>query len=181
MALQILAVILAAILTSGCDDPNQEQVNVQEQQDVPDIDARAATNVEPERNLICIGDNIEDAREILDAFGKNNHIGGFAFAKGPEDIENIFIQLDADNMNGCVWYSKSSKKITRLSIVCFPNRRSGRTSHSWIPIESIELSEDGTYTVKFQKPLTPAELDAREKEAAENRREPQIPRSTPGQ
>ena len=146
----------------GCHPQPSEQLTSQ--------GVQSTTNSKVEgQHLIRIGDKIEAARKTLDDFGKKNSVGGFAFRKGPEDIENIFIQLDPNHMNACAWYSKSTGKITRLSIVCFPGRRSARVTHVWIPVKAIKLKADGTHDVTFQKPLTSAELDAREKEAMNNR------------
>ena len=170
-----LLIVVVAITLIGCNpDHNSMHSNAGS---IP-IDTTHAT--EPLQNLIRVGDSIEDARKILDSFDKHNSVGGFAFVKRPDDVENIFIQLDPNHMNACAWYSKSTQKITRLSIVCFPNRRSGKMTHSWIPVEFLEFSDDGTHNVQFLKPLTAAELDAREKEAAANQPIPQYPPSSFG-
>ena len=139
--------------------------------------ANASTSLasESSSNSISIGDKIDDARVILDAFQKDNSVGGFAFVKGPDDIENIFVRLDQNHMNACIWYSKTSRIIKRISVICFPTRRSGKASQSWIAAQSMQFDVDGTHTIQFAKPLTLAELEAQEAEAAKNRPQMQIP------
>ena len=124
---------------------------------------------------IQIGDKIEDARRTFDKFQKFNTVGGFSFAKGPDDIENIFVRLDADHMNACLWYSKTTRQVTRMSIVCFPRRRSGKLYHTWIPVDQIALNSDGTHSIAFTKPLTIPQLDARDAEAAKHKRKSVLP------
>jgi hypothetical protein len=173
LSLMIFAVsAVTSTFISGC---NQHQLQSR------DAENSVIAPGESKGNIIRVGDDIDRSRQLLDKYEKHNSIGGFAFAKGPDDIENIFIQLDSNHMNACAWYSKSSNKITRLEVVCFPGRRSGRSTHVWIPIESIELNDDGTHTIKFRKPLTPAELDAIEKKNNENRPKPEYPLGKSGE
>lgn len=123
----------------------------------------------------AVGDEIDAARQLLDRHDKPSSVGGFAFAQGPEDVENVIVILDPDHMYLCVWYSKSKRSIQQMSAVCFPARRHGKIHESWIPIRQVQLHDDGTHSLTFAKPLTVAELDAREKEAAARQPTPQFP------
>ncbi len=129
-------------------------------------------------DTIAIGDDIAAARKTLDAYGKENHVGGFALARAPEDRANIIVPINPDQMYLCVWYSKSTGKIASMSAVCFPSRRRhAKAGESWIPIVAVRLNRDGTYALTFAKPPTIAELDARDKADAENSPRPQYPPS----
>ena len=163
--------ILLAAISVGCN-PNIETSTLQSAANTTLADTQVKS---APQNTIKIGGDINAARKQLDMFEKFNSVGGFAFGKHPEDVENIFVQLDADHMNACIWYSKSTQQITRMNIVCFPKREAGKLYKSWIPIQSIDLNDDGTHTLTFSKPLTIAELDNRDAEAKKHQLKSQLP------
>ena len=168
--LSILFALLTTIASSGvCNGQPPKQVVEQETK------SPAIKWADLPKSTLRVGDDIKSTRKMLDLFSKKNSVGGFSFVKDPDDIENIIISIDENHMNGCAWYSKSTGKITRISIVCFPNKGSGKITHSWLGVEAIQFNRDGTYTITFPKPLTVAELNARKKQAIENRPKPEYP------
>ena len=149
-----LFVLVLIAFSVSCTNRDQQQFSSHKAHE-RDHDSTAA-----DRHVIRIGDNIDIARDILDKFEKPNIIGGLSLANLPLDIENIYVRLDPNHMSGCIWYSKSSREITRFSVICFPHHKSGKLRQSWIPVESMELNVNGTHSITFCKPLTIEEFDA---------------------
>jgi len=109
----------------------------------------------PPEEIISVGSDVGLARKIFDSKNIYNNTGGFAFATigpGDEDAENLIVIIDPEHMMLCIWYSKSTGAIDKMTSVCMPSKQSGRAYESWIPITAVEFLPSGEYKLTFSKP-----------------------------
>jgi hypothetical protein len=120
---------------------------------------------------LFIGQPLADAKNALSAQQIEFGEGGFAFAKGDPDQENLIVIIDKNHTHACVYYSKSRSRISGLHLVFFPSRKHGKLVESWLPATELQLNSDRTYSVTFSPSFIEDEL----RQLEESRTEPQLP------
>lgn len=109
---------------------------------------------------IHVGQNLDSALAILSQQKIEVSEGGFAFPKLNPDQSNLVFNVDANHTTVCAFFSRSQRKITGLSIVFSPSRKTHRKSNeSWVKARELYLFSDSTYAVRFDKPISKTELD----------------------
>lgn len=111
-----------------------------------------------QRAEITVGKSLLDAQKALRLRNIDFHEGGFAFGRRDPDRSNLFFKLDDNHTWGCAFFSRSSQKITGISLVFFPSKTSHRkVNESWLRVQRVSLHDDKSYTAHFLPPTTPAE------------------------
>ena len=107
------------------------------------------------RKTIEIGQTIADAQGILRDHRVDFSEGGFALASTNDDESHFSCVLDKQNAYAAIFYSKSAKTVTGMSIVFFPTGNHAKSTEAWVPARSITLEDDGSYAVHFLPPVKP--------------------------
>jgi hypothetical protein len=82
------------------------------------------------------------------------------------------LTLDENHAFACLFYSKASRKVSRISICFYPHRNmQQKTYRSWLQANSLRIHADRSYSVDFAKPQPTEELSGEQaaaKSAAES-------------
>lgn len=100
---------------------------------------------------IYIGQSMRDVYEILDDTKLPHGVGGYAFAKTP-DQSNLYVKIDPNHADACIFYSESKQKVTGIQMVFFYSAKSRSKSEPMVPATSITFAGHGGYTVDFCPP-----------------------------
>ncbi len=77
-----------------------------------------------------------------------------------DDLANLSFTLDEDHTRACVFFSKSSKAVTGISLVFFPSENQpGKLYQSALQAKSVRFNADRSYTVHFAPPMTDQQRD----------------------
>ena len=145
MRLTLLAIVFAlcSALTTQAPAQSPQQVAAPQQ---------------PE--TIAIGQTLDAAMDILRRRGIEFGEGGFSFAMRDPDASNLHFTLDPNHTRVALFYSKSRRTVTGVSMFFFPSRLGhAKSTESQVPAQAIFLYPDGNYAVRFTKPPTLEELN----------------------
>lgn len=113
---------------------------------------------------IFVEQQVEQALQVLRSRNIGFNEGGMAMVID-EDTSYFTFTLDENHAFACLLYSKSSGKVSRISMCFFPHRELVQKMYrSWLDAEELRIHPDGGYTVHFAKP--PAMEEVRRQEAA---------------
>jgi hypothetical protein len=102
---------------------------------------------------IEIGQNIADTHKLLRALNIPVSVNGLAMAQGDPDEDYLSFTLDKRFCFAVVFYSKSTKKVTELSVVFHPEGEPQKAGRVWMPAKKIVIREDHSYAVEFPAPV----------------------------
>jgi len=162
VAVNIVVVLLVATpLAAQSPQQTVTQQTVAPRQTTAPQQFAAPATAPPE--TIAIGQSLDDAMDILRGRGIEFGENGFSFAMTDQDLSHLHFTLDPNHTSVALFYSKSRRTVTGLSMFFIPSRLNGaKSKQSQVSAQAIFLYPDGTYAVRFTKPLTLDELKERE-------------------
>jgi hypothetical protein len=103
---------------------------------------------------IKIGQEIADTQRLLRARGEPISEGGLALAQTDPDEAHLQCILDERSAFAAIFYSKSTKKVTHISVIFHPEGNPTKADRVWVPATGIVLHEDRSFAIEFPAPAT---------------------------
>jgi hypothetical protein len=105
---------------------------------------------------IEVGQLLSDALAVLRAREIEWHEGGFAEIRLNDDVGDLSFVVEKRRLVR-VFYSKSTKKISGISLVMYPDQRASKLTQVVCDAKSVRLEDDGSYLVHFLPTLSTAD------------------------
>ncbi len=100
-------------------------------------------------DTIEIGQSITDVLAVLHHHGIKSNEGSLQLTGGDNDTVDVYFVLDNKNTSVAVFYSKSNKKVTGITLIFHPNGLPQKLYQSWLEAKGIKLEKDRSYSVHF--------------------------------
>ncbi len=112
---------------------------------------------EEKQTAIQVGGSILAAQDILRKSRTEFQEGGLALTTRDEDVGFLLCIVDKHRTWVALFYSKSTKRITSIEAIFFPQQRHTRTQEIWTRAKSLTLGDDGSYSLQFLRAEPPKE------------------------
>ena len=122
----------------------------------PSAQTTSANQKEP-KSVIEVGGSILAAEDILRKSQIDFHEGGLALTNVNADTGFLTCFIDEQRMTAALFYSKSTKKITSIDVIFFPQLRHTKLEEIWADAKSLTLGEHGGYSIQFLPARPPRE------------------------
>lgn len=137
------------LLATGLEDSVAQKTN-------------SAASFSQPSDRIFLGQQVDDSLQVLRKRQIAFDEGGMAISQD-ENSSYYSFTLDLDHTRVCFFYSKSSREVSKISMIFFPHRKNQvKSVQAWIDAKEVAIQPDGAYIVHFSKPATYEETLARE-------------------
>jgi len=103
---------------------------------------------------IEVGQNISETKDFLKTRDIAVSESGLALAQTDPDQAHLLCILDNQRAWAAIFYSKSTRRVTDISVIFFPEGRPSKSTQVSAPAKSIAIHADHSFAVEFPAPVT---------------------------